>query len=809
MKQNIQDLINLDESLFGILKAEVITGPEILRNLDSKQIENLLSAVSDSGSYLSFELMLYIILKMYKNSKIEDQLFMMIGSVPLFLKMCHMVYSINVSALINVVQKSIDHTQYFKEGSPKLSSYYYSLLVMNILRDGGPSCIDVPKYMLDNLKNMVIHLSDLNTIFTNYQGYGISHAAYLKQVTQSKLLPTQIFDDSSQNRSKKRPPLYTQEAEFETTLMNYTRFEEIGRLKNFPAYKIITMVYLQELNSILALEEESRILKIVDLKNNSYTYFIDLLKCTSSKKLTIQWFTYSYTTRTLMLATNQSMIFIFRLQISSSLNVKVDRYKILQVRVPENFKFVRALDALPYYICISDTNNIYVLRDLEQELKQLEPRGEDLEFRKLNKKWGILYTEAFCEIQINKWVVFSTLDRTLLVVDPQRESVVLTIETSSLTHSLAAPRYGQRLFCANLDNCFYEYKLSMFYNEQQLNRTVEGHISIVVSAALMEELNLLITADKVGCVKSWNLSDLKQVQSTKMRTGSKIKKVLKLGPRTFIVINSVMNFFGFEPTNNFFQVLNCKTEDLRDRERLRDKEKLIIPQIATVYDPIFQDQIYIASGKNITSLTASSGLQSFKYSIDNFLKSHRNNNITCFNFIKYPLHCMAIGLENGEIVIYPLYHEDISKIKIIDTLKAQKKSRKTRKGSRGFDPGEEYLQEGSQRITWIEIDHINLLMMACKLKVITLISYQFFDKIEVIASIKLGLTSLNIFYESLFLLGDNLSIIEASLNSSNSPELQKTDKKRMSLKYVDTEVKDETFIKDLNKRMKESIKYQN
>lgn len=78
---------------------------------------------------------------------------------------------------------------------------------------------------------------------------------------------------------------------------------------------------------------------------------------------------------------------------------------------------------------------------------------------------------------------------------------------------------------------------------------------MIQASEIIVELNLLITADDLGIIRSWDLGTLKAIQSSKIKGSKNIFKIHSLGRVGFIAFTSNMHFFKFEgETNQYVKV---------------------------------------------------------------------------------------------------------------------------------------------------------------------------------------------------------------------------------------------------------------
>lgn len=77
-----------------------------------------------------------------------------------------------------------------------------------------------------------------------------------------------------------------------------------------------------------------------------------------------------------------------------------------------------------------------------------------------------------------------------------------------------------------------------------------GHLAIIQASALIKELNILVTADDIGTIKSWDLDTFKSVQTIKLKGSKNVYLIVSLGRWGFVVFTSNLNFFRFEDGAN-------------------------------------------------------------------------------------------------------------------------------------------------------------------------------------------------------------------------------------------------------------------
>jgi hypothetical protein len=77
-----------------------------------------------------------------------------------------------------------------------------------------------------------------------------------------------------------------------------------------------------------------------------------------------------------------------------------------------------------------------------------------------------------------------------------------------------------------------------------------GHLAIIQASALIKELNILVTADDIGTIKSWDLDTYRAVQSIKLKGNKNVFSIVSLGNWGFVVFTSNLNFFKFEDGTN-------------------------------------------------------------------------------------------------------------------------------------------------------------------------------------------------------------------------------------------------------------------
>jgi hypothetical protein len=228
-----------------------------------------------------------------------------------------------------------------------------------------------------------------------------------------------------------------------------------------------------------------------------------------------------------------------------------------------------------------------------------------------------------------------------------------------LAHTIHSSPLSDNVITICYEKEWFIYEISKYFREQQIFSKMFGHISMIHASVLIKELNLLITADDLGIIRSWDLHTQKAIQSTKLKGSKNINRMFSMGRIGFMVFTSNIEFFRFEGESN--QYIRVDDRSLPKRQRMGEYKQFgVIPRIkfCKLKDGIMQ--FYVSTAKEVRSFNLDNGLLTWRYSKEKFKLNMNNRLVTCFHPTKSPIPGLFIGLNDGHIMFLPEKSESMS-----------------------------------------------------------------------------------------------------------------------------------------------------
>jgi len=180
-----------------------------------------------------------------------------------------------------------------------------------------------------------------------------------------------------------------------------------------------------------------------------------------------------------------------------------------------------------------DQKNVLVVWDIESEQCSMLPKRHEERI-----------TET-CEIVHLKLLAACSLDKQIILWDliAKVPSQIIKLDTIS-AHSMVYAQDFRVLITAQ-----YETSLGIWSFESSdcsLLTKLKGHNAQIASISMLQETPLLISADEIGFVKTWDIRTFQCIQTVHFECKSSIHQFLNINAKKFVGVEYRLHWFEFE-----------------------------------------------------------------------------------------------------------------------------------------------------------------------------------------------------------------------------------------------------------------------
>lgn len=181
-----------------------------------------------------------------------------------------------------------------------------------------------------------------------------------------------------------------------------------------------------------------------------------------------------------------------------------------------------------------DSTNILHKWDIYQETSKKFPKAHEQ-----------IITDLI-EIPTLPAVVASSLDKKIVVWSMKETRPICILNIGSVSaHTLVYSNTFEVMFSAGFESeiCVWNFAKSL---DITLSRRLPGHNAQITALQIMEPQHILLSADEIGYIKSWDVLTLMCIQSFYFESRVSLSKALTISDTKFIVVGNRFYFFEFE-----------------------------------------------------------------------------------------------------------------------------------------------------------------------------------------------------------------------------------------------------------------------
>ncbi len=143
-------------------------------------------------------------------------------------------------------------------------------------------------------------------------------------------------------------------------------------------------------------------------------------------------------------------------------------------------------------------------------------------------------------------VLASGLDKRIVVWDVRAGRAIVTLSLSTVSaHTLVYSPTFEVMFSAGFEAeiCMWTFANSL---DITMSRRLPGHNAQITALQIMDSQHILLSADEIGYIKSWDILTLTCIQSYYFESRVSLSKVITISEHRFIVVGNRFYFFEFE-----------------------------------------------------------------------------------------------------------------------------------------------------------------------------------------------------------------------------------------------------------------------
>eukprot|EP01022_Parablepharisma_sp_SALTPOND_P013960 TRINITY_DN1875_c0_g1_i1.p1 TRINITY_DN1875_c0_g1~~TRINITY_DN1875_c0_g1_i1.p1 ORF type:complete len:1605 (-),score=125.67 TRINITY_DN1875_c0_g1_i1:9223-14037(-) len=239
-----------------------------------------------------------------------------------------------------------------------------------------------------------------------------------------------------------------------------------------------------------------------------------------------------------------------------------------------------------------DSNNVLHKWDIYQETSKKFPKGHDQ-----------IITDLV-EIPTLPAVIASSLDKRVIIWDVKEIRMVMSLTLPTVSaHTLVYSNTFEVMFSAGFECeiCMWTFAKAL---DITLSKRLPGHNAQITALQIMDPQHILLSADEIGYIKSWDVLTLTCMQSFYFESRVALSKALCINEDRFIVVGNRFYFFEFEGKE--FKGGN------KEAKKKAKKEKLgIMSEVNTIVTDVEysekKNMLYIATSKDIRAFDAKLG----------------------------------------------------------------------------------------------------------------------------------------------------------------------------------------------------------
>ena len=648
-------LLKQRETRFGVLKIETYKPTELIKRYKKQDFVYISNLIKTNKGILNMKQFILLHLKIFHQTSFNDLIYLLIGVTKLYLNICIQIPNIQAECIKYVLD--IIKEEYPKVAVPStaikqyLKRKHYTEMLISINRH---FTLDINKFIKIHLDQIMVTQKDIATYLCQIQRLTVSSFTYFRLIEEKN-------ESSLKNSNKHRGDiLYTYSDPYDVPKIRDTwRFSLNEGFSGYHTLHIKCLEYHTGLDSVLILYENSKEIKVLSMKKKSEIAAMDMEEALSYQEFGfIFYFTLYEWENVMIVSTSKKRIFCLNMRNKPKtvFGNKVLYFNKNVIEIEANLLIAPLLHlkSCSALIGISDDNNIFIWHSVLEELNKPLKDRRTRHHKRVKKIWDVFYTPSLCEFQAHQWFAIATLDKKIIFIDPMKVTVCLIVNSKHFFHSLKTDQYSSSLNAFGYDKDFMIYEVSKYFKEQYLGSSVMGHISIIVAAEIINELNLLITCDDLGIVKTWDLSNKKAVQSSKLKAATNISRIVSLGSNGFILMTSILHFFKFEQKMaEYLDPDEIKKED----NQMNEKSFNAIPCIRFGVQKDGVTEFVIGTSNELRLLNLDNGLMNWRYSLEKVLLNPDGKGITAFIHTRYPFPGLILGFNNGLIIFIPEKNE--------------------------------------------------------------------------------------------------------------------------------------------------------
>lgn len=262
---------------------------------------------------------------------------------------------------------------------------------------------------------------------------------------------------------------------------------------------------------------------------------------------------------------------------------------VIKAKVDYSFTSIWFVEYCNAWIAL-DPDNVFHKWDIYQETQ--------INFPKVHQQ----VVTDFIEVLAIPAVIASSLDKKIVVWDMEQcvSLATLSIDTVS-AHTLSYSPTFEVMFSAGYETeiCMWTFAKSL---DITMSKKLTGHNAQVAALHILESQHILLSADDIGYIKTWDIATLTCIQSYYFETRIPLSKIITVSEYRFIVVGNRLYFFDFEIP----EIATKKPKHERYKSVLNTvKEKMHYSaenEITAIIDVVYANQkkvLYVATTKDI------------------------------------------------------------------------------------------------------------------------------------------------------------------------------------------------------------------